>query len=96
MLTLYMKAMCPYSRSVVEFAEEHKIALTKKLFSESGVAEELLALGGKQQVPFLVDDELGFKLYESKLIIDHLRDHYTTGAPDSALSPISPDQPSLK
>ena len=34
---------------------------------------ELLSLGGKNQVPFLVDEDEGVKMYESKGIIAYLR-----------------------
>ena len=38
--------------------------------------EELIAKGGKKQVPYLIDAERGVSMYESGDIIAHLEQHY--------------------
>lgn len=56
-------------------AENFNVSLELKDISESEEAlAELIALGGKEQTPFLFDSERDVKLYESSDIIDHLRE----------------------
>jgi glutaredoxin 2 len=38
--------------------------------------KELIKLGGKEQVPFLVDTEKNVKMYESEDIINYVRENY--------------------
>jgi glutathione S-transferase len=38
-------------------------------------AQELMEMGGKRQVPFLVDTETSTSMYESSDIIDYLREN---------------------
>lgn len=38
--------------------------------------EELIALGGKKQVPYLVDQDQHEAMYESEKIINYLEKHY--------------------
>lgn len=47
--------------------------------ARKGFAAELQALGGKMQVPYLVDPNAGVAMYESADIIDHLFDTYGPG-----------------
>ncbi len=46
--------------------------------AERGTPEmnEVLELGGKAQVPFLVDEERGLQLYESADIIEYARKRF--------------------
>jgi glutathione S-transferase len=44
--------------------------------SSSPVKEELKKLGGKTQVPYLVDPERNVKMYESDDIIAYVEEHY--------------------
>lgn len=48
---------------------------TLKNIADEGVADELIARGGKRMVPYLVDEETGVEMYESDDIVDYL----TTG-----------------
>jgi glutathione S-transferase len=50
--------------------------MIKDIVSEPTGPEELLRIGGKLQVPFLVDARNGLSLYESDDIIDHLKRYY--------------------
>lgn len=75
--TLYVKSTCYFCRKVLEFAATHHIDLTiNDIVSEPTGTEEIRRVGGKLQVPFLVDTQNGLSLYESDDIIDHLKRHY--------------------
>jgi glutaredoxin 3 len=74
MLTLYIRPGCPYCARVLDYMNTEGIERTEKSISDSAVTEELVALGGKQQVPYLVDSEKGIQMYESLDIIEYLKD----------------------
>lgn len=77
MLTLYIKTGCPFCHKVLDFASRNDINMTiKDIYSDPATMEELIARGGKRQVPYLVDDELGTEMYESGDIVDYLKAHY--------------------
>jgi len=38
--------------------------------------KEVLEIGGKRQVPFLVDESANISMYESEEIIDYLKQKY--------------------
>jgi glutathione S-transferase len=80
MLTLYVKTGCPYCAKVLHEAEVMGIELDLKNIADSGVAADLVARGGKQQVPYLVDMEHGVEMYESDAIIAHLHATFTPKA----------------
>lgn len=67
MLTLYVKTGCPYCAKVLASFASNDITYETKNINDSGVPEELIAKGGKQQVPFMVDGET--MMYESDDII---------------------------
>lgn len=76
MLTLYVKTGCPFCRRVLDAAEELSIAFDEKNIADDAVAAELIARGGKRQVPYLVDSDRGVEMYESDDIIEYLKTHY--------------------
>ena len=39
----------------------------------------MITRGGKQQVPYLIDEARGIEMYESEDIVDYLREHYANG-----------------
>lgn len=78
MLILYVKTGCPFCHKVLDMAAEHGIALEEKNIADEVVAAELVARGGKRQVPYLVDGERGVEMYESGDIVAYLREHYAT------------------
>lgn len=81
MLTLYYKPTCPYSTQVLTANQSMGVVLTlRNILTDVSAREELLAKGGKNQVPFLEDTELGVMLYESLDIIAYLHRYYATGA----------------
>ena len=67
---LYVRMTCPYCVKVLRFMKERGIRIELRNIEEFAVARELVAIGGKQQVPCLVVD--GKALYESDDIIAYL------------------------
>lgn len=76
MLTLYVKTGCPFCHRVIIAGEELGITFEEKNIADDAVAEELVARGGKRQVPYLIDAERGVEMYESDDIIEYLKTHY--------------------
>jgi glutaredoxin len=83
MLTLYVKTGCPYCAAVLHKVEELDISVTEKNIADDGVADELVARGGKRQVPYLVDDEKNVEMYESGDIVEYLEKNYKGGGEHS-------------
>lgn len=69
-LTLFYKPTCPYCTKVLAYMQEQDIACEMKNTLEPGVRDELIAIGGKGQVPCLIIG--GQPLYESDDIIEYL------------------------
>ncbi len=78
MITLYINPACPFCRKTVEVAKELGAPLTLKDVHDEGVADELVALGGKKQMPYMVDDETGVSMYESNDIVSYLHEKFDT------------------
>jgi len=76
MITLFVKTGCPYCAKVLRAVEVLQVPVTQKNIAEAGVMDELISLGGKSQTPFLIDDERGVQMYESKHIIKYLCEHF--------------------
>ncbi len=75
MFTLYYKPTCAYCQSVIGEAEALGVHLyLKDILSDEKNAEELVALCGKRQTPFLFDDVSGVKMHESNDIIAYLKE----------------------
>lgn len=75
-LTLYHFQSCPYCHKVRTYLASRNIAVPMKDTHASAADKaELLALGGKTQVPCLMID--GQALYESNDIIKWFEEHYT-------------------
>ncbi|MDD5953169.1 MAG: glutathione S-transferase N-terminal domain-containing protein [Oscillospiraceae bacterium] len=70
---LYQRATCPYCVKVLRYMEQAGIEIPMRNTLEPGVLEELIAIGGKGQVPCLVID--GKAMYESDDIIQYMRTH---------------------
>lgn len=69
-------------------AENFNVTLELKDISESDEAmAEMIALGGKNQTPFLHDQERTISLYESSDIIDHLREFGKQASPIAVSRP---------
>jgi len=72
MLTLYVKTGCPFCHKVLAIGEDLGITFEEKNIANDAVAAELIARGGKRQVPYLVDSEHGVEMYESGDIVAYL------------------------
>lgn len=57
----------------MEFLKENDIKFNKHDVSEPENYEALQELGGKSQVPFLIDEDNDVKMYESDEIIAYLK-----------------------
>jgi glutathione S-transferase len=80
MLELYDFEGCPYCRKVREVLCELDLDyLVHPVAQGSPRREELKTLGGKVQVPYLVDPNTHTRLYESDDIIDYLNERYGKG-----------------
>jgi len=83
MLELYQAENCPYSETVRERMTDLGLSYVVHNPRRHGgevrneqTHDELLALGGEDQIPFLVDHRRGESLYESEDIVDYLDEHY--------------------
>jgi glutaredoxin 3 len=76
MLTLYVKTGCPFCAKVLMVGEELSLSFDEKNIADPAVAEELIAKGGKRQVPYLIDSEANVEMYESDAIVDYLHENF--------------------
>lgn len=73
MIELFMLDYCGYCKKVTDFLEEHKIPYKQIDISEKANEEALIRIGGKRQVPFIIDKENNIEMYESSDIIEYLK-----------------------
>ena len=73
MLDLYILNHCPYCKKVMAFFDEKGIEYNKIDTEEKSAEEALIKLGGKRQVPFLVDKDRNVQMYESSDIIEYAK-----------------------
>ena len=76
MLTLYVRTGCPFCEKVQQVITNFGIVVEEKNIANPDIARELIALGGKQQVPYLVDTDHNVAMYESDDIVAYLTEHY--------------------
>ena len=74
MLELYSMGTCPYCDRVKEYLKSHNMKYNEYDVSDPKYATELMKLGGKAQVPFLVEREKNIYLYDSNAIIKYLQE----------------------
>lgn len=72
MLLLYKMDGCPYCEKVLKHLAEKHIEFRPLDIADPVNLDELLHLGGEQQVPFLVDTDHNAKMYESDDIIQYV------------------------
>ena len=65
---------------------ELAVPFEEKNIADDTVAAELIARGGKRQVPYLVDSETNTEMYESAGIVAYLSEKY-----DAKVDPKDPD-----
>jgi glutaredoxin len=73
MLELFVLESCPYCHKVMDFLDKENIEYRKIDISDKESENSLIQIGGKRQVPFLVDVERNIQMYESKDIIEYLK-----------------------
>jgi glutaredoxin 3 len=75
-LIFYYRSTCFWCNRVIDVLKALKVPVIYKDISlDKAAKRELIQIGGKQQVPCLFVD--GHPIYESKDIIQWLKDHYT-------------------
>ncbi|MBI2617839.1 glutathione S-transferase N-terminal domain-containing protein [Candidatus Kaiserbacteria bacterium] len=79
MLTLYVKTGCPFCAKALKKVGELGLQIEEKNIADDAVAAELVARGGKRQVPYLVDTDKNVEMYESDDIVTYLGEHYGKG-----------------
>ncbi len=74
MLLLFYFRQCPFCAKVSQYMTINNIPYTPIESPKDSPSRTLLEkLGGKQQVPFLVDTSTGVSMYESDDIIEYLQ-----------------------
>ncbi len=73
MLDLFILESCPYCKKVMAYMDENKIPYNKIDISNKESEESLIKIGGKRQVPFLVDNDRNIQMYESADIIEYAK-----------------------
>ena len=76
MISLYVKSNCRYSAHALAAMDIYNVPFTEKNISDPKNEAELMDIGGKHKVPFLVDGDT--KLYESEAIAEYVAEHYGT------------------
>ncbi len=78
-IKLYEFEACPYCRRVRDVITQLNLDVEIYPCPKNGTRFRPIvqALGGKAQFPFLIDENTGDQLYESKAIIAHLFTHYS-------------------
>jgi glutaredoxin len=73
MLDLFILETCPYCKKVMDFLDKTKVKYRKIDISDKDSENSLIQIGGKRQVPFLIDNERNIQMYESDDIIEYLK-----------------------
>ena len=75
MFDLFILETCPYCQKVMNFLKEKNIKYHEFDAMINDSVLRLLSLGGKDQVPFLYNEETNDKIYESDEIIKYLANY---------------------
>ena len=73
MFDLFILESCPYCKKVMASLDENGVNYNKVDITKKENEEALIKLGGKRQVPFLVDSDRNIQMYESGDIIEYLK-----------------------
>ncbi len=73
MLDLFVLETCPYCKKVMSYMDENGIKYRKIDIIDKASEDALIQLGGKRQVPFLVDKDRNIQMYESNDIIEYVK-----------------------
>ncbi len=72
MLDLFILDNCPYCQKVMNHLKTKNIKYHKFDTSNNDNVLRLLSIGGKDQVPFLYNEDTNDKIYESDQIIEYI------------------------
>ena len=73
MLELFILETCPYCKKVMAFLDENKMEYKKFDISNKENEDSLIRIGGKRQVPFMIDKDRNIQMYESNDIIEYTK-----------------------
>lgn len=73
MFELFMLETCPYCKKVTDFLDNNNIKYKKINIINKESEEALVKIGGKRQVPFLIDNDRNVQMYESEDILEYLK-----------------------
>ena len=73
MLELFILESCPYCKKVMTYFDENNVEYRKIDISDKENEESLIRIGGKRQVPFMIDKDRKIQMYESNDIIEYAR-----------------------
>ena len=73
MFDLFILETCPHCKNVMDFLEENNIKYHKFDIINKDNVLRLLSIGGKEQVPFLYNEDTNDKIYESDDIIEYIK-----------------------
>lgn len=73
MLELFILESCPYCKKVTEYLDSNQMKYRKIDIANKENEEALIRIGGKRQVPFLIDSDRNIQMYESDDIIEYVK-----------------------
>ena len=73
MLELFILETCPYCKKVMAFLDENKMEYRKIDITNKENEDSLIRIGGKRQVPFMIDKDRNIQMYESNDIIEYAK-----------------------
>ena len=73
MIDLFILENCPYCKKVMKFMDENGMKYNKIDISDKASEESLIQIGGKRQVPFMVDKDRNIQMYESSDILEYIK-----------------------
>ena len=73
MLELFVLETCPYCKKVMDFLDKENMKYRKIDITNKESEDSLIQIGGKRQVPFLIDSERNIQMYESDDIVEYLK-----------------------
>lgn len=73
MIELFILETCPYCKKVMSFFNDNKIEYKKIDIANKDSEEALIRIGGKRQVPFMIDTDRNIQMYESDDIIEYIK-----------------------
>lgn len=73
MIDLFILETCPYCKKVMSYLDEQGMKYNKIDIANKTSEDALIQLGGKRQVPFMVDKDRNIQMYESNDIIEYVK-----------------------